>query len=360
MDGEAEVRLEGVSKRFAEAARGEATPAALEGISFEVARGELVVIVGPSGCGKSTTLRIVAGLEEPDGGTVTIAGRAMNGVAPQDRDVAMVFQGYALYPQMTAREILEFPLRMRGVAKAERARAVSEAAEMLRIERLLDRRPGELSGGERQRVAMGRAIVRKPRVFLFDEPLSNLDASLRADIRLEIGQLVRRLGATALYVTHDHVEAMTLADRIAVMRAGKLLQIDTPRVIYERPATSFVGGFLGSPRMNLVPAAVEGDALVAGPFRLPMPGAKLPARVAVGVRPEHVHVGDAGDAGAPGEIVAVEPLGAETHVVVKVGGQELRARSHGFDVKRGDTTRVWLDAAKVRVFDADGDGALVA
>jgi multiple sugar transport system ATP-binding protein len=358
--GEVEVRLEGVSKRFAPAARGEATPAALEGISFSVTRGELVVLVGPSGCGKSTTLRIVAGLEEADAGTVTIAGRSMSGVAPQDRDVAMVFQGYALYPQMTAREILEFPLRMRGVAKAERARAVGEAAEMLRIERLLDRRPGELSGGERQRVAMGRAIVRKPRVFLFDEPLSNLDASLRGDIRLEIGQLVRRLGATALYVTHDHVEAMTLADRIAVMRAGKLLQIATPRVLYERPATSFIGGFLGSPRMNLVPASVDGDTLVAGPFRLPRPAAKLPSRVAVGVRPEHVHVGAAGDAGEPGEIVAVEPLGAETHVVVKVGDQELRARSHGFDLKRGDTTRVTLDAAKVRVFDADGDGALVA
>src|SRR5262249_36721872 len=187
-----------------------------------------------------------------------------------------------------AREIMEFPLRMRGVAKPERAKAVDEAAALLRIERLLDRRPGELSGGERQRVAMGRAIVRKPRGFLFDEPLSNLDASLRGDIRLEIGQLVRRLGATALYVTHDHVEAMTLADRIAVMRAGKLLQLATPREIYEKPATSFVGTFLGSPRMNLLPARAEGDALHAGPFRLRRPGGTLPARLEVGVRPEHV------------------------------------------------------------------------
>src|SRR3984957_4977364 len=330
-----EVVLDGVSKRFAPAKRGEPAPAALQSITLSVARGELVVVVGPSGCGKSTTLRIVAGLEEPDAGTVTIAGRAMNGVAPQDRDVAMVFQGYALYPQMTAREIMEFPLKMRGLPPAQRARAVDEAAGLLRIERLLDRRPGELSGGERQRVAMGRAVVRKPRVFLFDEPLSNLDASLRGDIRLEIGQLVRRLGATALYVTHDHVEAMTLADRIAVMRAGKILQVATPREIYERPATSFVGGFLGSPRMNLLPARVENDAVVAGAFRLPRPAGTLPVRLVVGVRPEHVSVGDVGELG---EILAVEPLGAETHLVVRVGGSELRAQARGFaNHARGDS-----------------------
>ena len=357
-----EVLLDGVSKRFAPAKRGEASPPALHSITLGVARGELVVVVGPSGCGKSTTLRIVAGLEEPDEGTVTIAGRAMNGVPPQDRDVAMVFQGYALYPQMTAREIMEFPLKMRGMPRAERMRAVDEAAELLRIEKLLDRRPGELSGGERQRVAMGRAIVRKPRVFLFDEPLSNLDASLRGDIRLEIGQLVRRLGATALYVTHDHVEAMTLADRIAVMRAGRLLQLATPREIYERPATSFVGAFLGSPRMNLLPARVEGDAIVAGPFRLPRPAGALPARLEVGVRPEHVAlVESAGEAGEAGEILAVEPLGAETHVLVKVGDQELRVQSRGFDThRRGASTRVKLDAAHAMVFDADGEGERLA
>jgi multiple sugar transport system ATP-binding protein len=356
MGGDVEVRLEGVSKRFEAPRAGEPTPAALQGISLSVERGELVVVVGPSGCGKSTTLRIVAGLEEPDAGTVTIAGRPMNGVPPQDRDVAMVFQGYALYPQMTAREILEFPLKMRDVPKDQRARAVGEAAEMLRIEKLLDRRPGELSGGERQRVAMGRAIVRKPRVFLFDEPLSNLDASLRGDLRLEIGQLVRRLGATALYVTHDHVEAMTLADRIAVMRAGKLLQLATPREIYERPATSFVGAFLGSPRMNLLPAALDGEALVAGAFRLKRPDGELPGRLEIGVRPQHVRLGEEGQAG---EIVAVEPLGAETHVVVKVGEQQLRARAEGFDLRRGDAVRVSLDAAHVLVFEAGPDGALI-
>jgi multiple sugar transport system ATP-binding protein len=359
-----EVLLDGVSKRFAPAKRGEPPPPALRDITLGVRRGELVVVVGPSGCGKSTTLRIVAGLEEPDAGKVTIAGRAMNGVAPQDRDVAMVFQGYALYPQMTAREIMEFPLKMRGMPRGERAKAVDEAADLLRIEKLLDRRPGELSGGERQRVAMGRAIVRKPRVFLFDEPLSNLDASLRGDIRLEIGQLVRRLGATALYVTHDHVEAMTLADRIAVMRAGRLLQLATPREVYEKPATSFVGAFLGSPRMNLLPARAEGDVLVAGGFRLPRPTGTLPARLEVGVRPEHVSIvatGGAADGAAEGEILAVEPLGAETHLLVRVGGEELRAQSPGFDARRrGDAVRVKLDATHAMVFDADGEGERLA
>ena len=375
MTSEIEVLLDGVTKRFAPVRRDEPAhskarkgpvpaardglPAALEGITLAVERGEIVVIVGPSGCGKSTTLRIVAGLEEPDRGTLRIAGRPMKGVAPQDRDVAMVFQGYALYPQMTAREILEFPLRMRRMPRDDRARAVQEAAAMLRIEKLLDRRPGELSGGERQRVAMGRAIVRKPRVFLFDEPLSNLDAALRADLRLEIGQLVRRLGATALYVTHDHVEAMTLADRIAVMRAGRILQLATPREIYERPATSFVGAFLGSPRMNLLPAEVDGDALVAGPFRLPRPPVELPARLAVGVRPEHVALGAEG---APGHVLAVEPLGAESHLVVRVeGGLDLRAQARGFDARRrGDAVSVTILAAHAMVFDADGEGARVA
>jgi multiple sugar transport system ATP-binding protein len=300
----------------------------------------------------------VAGLEEPDAGTVTIAGRAMKGVAPQDRDVAMVFQGYALYPQMTAREIMEFPLRMRGVARPDRTKAVDEAAALLRIERLLDRRPAELSGGERQRVAMGRAIVRKPRVFLFDEPLSNLDAALRGDIRLEIGQLVRRLGATALYVTHDHVEAMTLADRIAVMRGGKLLQLATPREIYEKPATSFVGAFLGSPRMNLLSARVHGDALLAGAFRLRRPAGALPARLEVGVRPEHVVLGAEGE---PGEVIAVEPLGAESHLIVKVGDLDLRAQARGFDAhRRGDTVRVKLVEDHALVFDAEGPGERIA
>jgi multiple sugar transport system ATP-binding protein len=353
---EVEVLLEGICKRFP-ARKGEVAPPTIEELDLSVTRGEFLVVVGPSGCGKSTTLRMVAGLETPDAGTLTIAGRSMEAVPPQDRDVAMVFQGYALYPQMTARQILEFPLKMRRVDAASRSKAVEEAAGLLRIGKLLDRKPGEMSGGERQRVAMGRAIVRKPRVFLFDEPLSNLDAALRGDIRLEIGQLVRRLGATALYVTHDHVEAMTLADRIAVMRAGRILQVATPREIYERPATSFVGTFLGSPRMNILPARVEGEEVVAGPFRVARPAGTLPPRLELGVRPENVLLGDAGE---PGEILAVEPLGAESHLVVRCGGHDLRCQARGFaDHVRGDVVRVSLEGTRAHVFDADGDGVRV-
>jgi multiple sugar transport system ATP-binding protein len=350
-----EVVLDKVCKRFASTERGKPPPAALTDISLEVEKGELLVIVGPSGCGKSTTLRLVAGLEEEDSGTIVIAGKSMKNVAPQDRDLAMVFQGYALYPQMTVREILEFPLRMRGASREARARAVDEAASMLRIEKLLGRRPGELSGGERQRVAMGRAIVRKPRVFLFDEPLSNLDAALRGDIRLEIGALVRRLGATALYVTHDHVEAMTLADRIAVLRAGKLLQLATPREIYEKPASAFVGQFLGAPRMNVVPATRDDGKIAFGPFRIAR--ATTASDLLVGVRPEDVHVGNEGE---PGEIVAVEPLGAETHLVVRADGVELRARAQGFDARaRGDKVKIAIDGARVHLFDAGEGGARI-
>ncbi len=360
MTTEPEVLLDRISKRFIGVGSANGANPALEAVSLSVARGEIVVVVGPSGCGKSTTLRLVAGLDDPDEGTIAIAGRAMKGVAPQDRDVAMVFQGYALYPQMTVREILEFPLRMRKIAASARSQTVSEAASMLRIEGLLDRRPGELSGGERQRVAMGRAIVRKPRVFLFDEPLSNLDASLRGDLRLEIGRLVRRLGATALYVTHDHVEAMTLGDRIAVMKAGRIVQVGTPREIYETPATSFVGTFLGSPRMNLIAARVDGDVLLAGPFRVPAPRGPLPHRLEIGVRPQHVRCAADGEAGEAGEVMAIEPLGAETHLVVRVGQLELRAHAPGWDApRRGDVVKVVIDWARAIVFSAEGDGARI-
>ena len=354
-----EILLDRVSKRFVGVRDGGARgpSPALDGVSLAVARGEIVVVVGPCGCGKSTTLRLVAGLDEPDDGTIAIAGRPMRGVAPQERDGALVFQGYALYPQMTVREILEFPLRMRKVAPTARTQAVAEAAAMLRIERLLDRRPGELSGGERQRVAMGRAIVRKPRVFLFDEPLSNLDASLRGDLRLEIGRLVRRLGVTALYVTHDHVEAMTLGDRIAVMKAGRIVQVGTPREIYAAPATSFVGTFLGTPRMNLIAARVDGDTIWAGPFRVPAPRGPLPQRLAIGIRPEHVRCDSEGQ---PGQIADVEPLGAETHLVVRVGDLELRAHVRGAEgPRRGETVKVAIDSAHAIVFDADGEGLRV-
>jgi multiple sugar transport system ATP-binding protein len=343
----AEVVLDRLTKRF--------EGAAVSGLSLSVERGEFLVLVGPSGCGKSTTLRLVAGLEEPDDGTIAICGKPMANVAPQDRDVAMVFQNYALYPQMTVREILEFPLRMRGASREERARAVGDATDLLRLGALLGRRPGELSGGERQRVAMGRAIVRRPRVFLFDEPLSNLDVALRSDLRVEIGALVRRLGATAIYVTHDQVEAMTLADRICVMRGGELQQLATAREIYEKPGNAFVATFIGSPRMNIIPAQVENGTIVAGPFRIPAPK-ELPPKVELGVRSEDVKVGAEG--GARAEIEAVEPLGAETHIVARLGDLRMSVRCPGFAPhRRGDSLELALDPARVHLFDPMNDGA---
>ena len=363
---EKEVELDRVSKRFedesgrpAKGADGKDVPAALAAVSIAVEKGELLVVVGPSGCGKSTTLRIVAGLEDADGGDVRIGGKSMKGVPPQDRDVAMVFQGYALYPQMTVRENIEFPLKMRKATQADRRKRADEAASMLRLGPLMDRLPSELSGGERQRVAMGRAIVRRPRVFLFDEPLSNLDAALRQDLRIEIGALVRELGVTAIYVTHDQVEAMTLADRICVMQKGSVLQVAPPREIYERPATSFVATFLGTPRMNLVDARVDGDEVALGPFRVPRPLLAAGAdRVVVGIRPEDVRLAKEGDPGAARFEVAVsEPLGAETHLLLRAGDVELRVRAPGFDPRpAGALVHVTIDASRMHLFAATPEG----
>ncbi|MBX3204158.1 MAG: ABC transporter ATP-binding protein [Labilithrix sp.] len=350
-----EVELDGVTKRFEQ---GEG--AALRGITLGVEKGELVVVVGPSGCGKSTTLRIVAGLEEADSGGVRIGGKSMAGVAPQDRDVAMVFQGYALYPTMTVRENIEFPLRMRKVDPAERTKRANEAAELLALGRLMDRLPSELSGGERQRVAMGRAIVRRPRVFLFDEPLSNLDAALRQELRVEIGVLVRELGVTAIYVTHDQVEAMTLADRICIMNKGAIEQVAPPRTIYETPATSFVATFIGAPKMNLLEGTVADGAIACGPFKLVAPpGKALPDRVVVGVRPEDVRLVGASDEGAtPLEVAVAEPLGAETNFVLRAGDVELRARAPGFDPRdKGAAVHVSLAGATLHLFDPAASGA---
>jgi multiple sugar transport system ATP-binding protein len=374
---EAEVELVRVTKRFEDESgrpavdpTGKAVPSALAEVSIAVKKGELLVVVGPSGCGKSTALRIVAGLEDADGGDVRIGGKSMKGVPPQDRDVAMVFQGYALYPQMTVRENIEFPLKMRKATPAERKKRADAAADLLKLGPLMDRLPSELSGGERQRVAMGRAIVRRPRVFLFDEPLSNLDAALRQDLRIEIGSLVRELGVTAIYVTHDQVEAMTLADRICVMKKGKVLQIAEPRTIYERPATSFVATFLGTPRMNLVDGRVEADVITCGPFRVPAPAlVRERARaeegspdVVVGIRPEDVHLAKEGEEGAARFEVAVsEPLGAETHLVLRAGDVELRVRAPGFDPRpAGTVVFVTVDSARMHVFDRGPSEARLA
>jgi multiple sugar transport system ATP-binding protein len=332
------VRIEKLVRRFAGSER-----AAVEGLSLAVSSGEVVSLVGPSGCGKSTTLRIVAGLDAADSGSVHIGGRDMLNVPPQDRDVAMVFQGFALYPHMRVRDILAFPLKMRGVSADERQKTVERTAEMLSISRLLDRRPGELSGGEQQRVAMGRAIVRKPAVFLFDEPLSNLDAALRSELRTELGALLARLEATALYVTHDQVEAMTLSKRIAVMRLGKLEQVATPREIYEKPATTFVAGFFGSPPMNLFDPAK---------LKLESPHEKSIA----GVRPEHVKLAKEGPAA---RVSSVEPLGGETHIELEVEDVKLRAKLPGFDAPAlGDSVNLAIDPARVHWFDRETERAL--
>jgi multiple sugar transport system ATP-binding protein len=343
----AKVELRALSRRYP----GTATPA-LASLDLTAGDGELLVLVGPSGCGKSTALRLLAGLDAPDGGSVWIDGRDVTGVPPQDRDVAMVFQGYALYPHLSARENIAFPLAMRRVPAAERRRRVDEAAGLLGIGRLLDRRPGELSGGERQRVAMGRAIVRRPRVFLFDEPLSNLDAALRAELRVEIAALVRRLGVTALYVTHDQVEAMTMADRIAVLRAGELQQVGPPRAIYEDPRSAFVAGFLGSPPMNWIDLAVRDGRLEGAGAAWPAPPGGVRTGLRAGVRPEHLRLSGGGIA-VDATVTVNEPLGAETHVLLDAAGTRLWARTPGFDAPpRGAAVRLHVAEEAVLYFDA--------
>src|SRR3954470_14337768 len=263
---------------------------AVRDLNLEVAEGEFVVLVGPSGCGKTTALRMIAGLEEISSGEIRIGGKVVNDLAPRDRDIAMVFQTYALYPHKTVYENLAFGLRMRKVPKEEQRRRVEEIARVLGLGDMLQRRPAQLSGGQRQRVAMGRAIVREPKAFLMDEPLSNLDAKLRVGMRASLAQLHARLGVTTVYVTHDQTEAMTLGQRVAVMRDGHVLQVDTPQKLYREPADLFVAGFIGTPAMNLVEARLDGDAVVFGGNRVPLDPTRRPAtrdgRVVLGIRPE--------------------------------------------------------------------------
>ncbi len=326
----------------------------LSDLSLDIEQGEFVVLLGPSGCGKSTLLNIVAGLDRADRGRILIGGKDVTRAEPRARDIAMVFQSYALYPTMTARKNMAFGLKMRGVARAEIDRLVDEAARLLRIEDLLDRRPAQLSGGQRQRVAIGRAIVRKPAVFLFDEPLSNLDAKLRAETRLELKELHRRLGATILYVTHDQTEAMTLATRIAVMNRGVIEQVGPPQEVYDRPSTAFVAGFTGAPAMNLVPGVCRG-----GMFRpdgsdsdLAVPGApSREKRVLLGLRPEHFHRAGDDETGITLEPLLVEPTGADTNVVFKLGETRIVARFAPGPVGPGPI-QVTLDLARASWFDA--------
>ncbi len=306
---------------------GKGTPPALDALDLDVQDGEFMVLVGPSGSGKTTALRMLAGLEPLDGGRVEIGGRDVTNVAAKDRDIAMVFQNYALYPQKTVAENMGFALKMHHVPRADRDRRVREAARLLDLDdQLLDRKPKQLSGGQRQRVAMGRAIVREPQVFLMDEPLSNLDAKLRVQTRSQIAELQRRLGITTVYVTHDQVEAMTMGHRVAVLQHGRLQQCATPRQLYDNPVNQFVAGFIGSPAMNLLTAALTEDGARLAGTTLPLPAAvRTAARQAglselvIGIRPEHLHLAN-GSGELTGDVVLVEELGADALLHVRLAG----------------------------------------
>jgi multiple sugar transport system ATP-binding protein len=338
---------------------------AVDHLDLEIEDGEFLVLVGPSGCGKSTSLRMLAGLEDVDEGRVLIGDQDVTRAAPKERDIAMVFQNYALYPHMTVAENMGFALKIAGSDKADIQRRVREAADMLDITEFLDRRPKALSGGQRQRVAMGRAIVRSPKVFLMDEPLSNLDAKLRVQTRTQIAQLQRRLGTTTVYVTHDQVEAMTMGDRVAVLRDGVLQQCAAPREMYDRPVNLFVAGFLGSPSMNLVRLPVEGGGVLFGNTVVPVEretlGSASSAEVIVGVRPENLRVGDQG---LEVEVQVVEELGADAFVygVASFGGEtrDITARvDWQSPPRKGETVRLEpLDPAGIHVFDPESGARL--
>jgi ABC-type sugar transport system ATPase subunit len=330
---------------------------AVDSLSLEIPDQEFMVLLGPSGCGKSTALRMVAGLESITTGTVSIGGDVVNGIDARDRDIAMVFQSYALYPHMTVRKNIESPLRAsRLVDRDERDQRVEEAARILGLEDLLDRKPGQLSGGQRQRVALGRAIVRRPRAFLMDEPLSNLDAKLRGQTRVELVDLYRRLETTFVYVTHDQVEAMTMATRLAILNEGALQQTGTPRDVYRSPANLFVARFIGSPPMNTIDATFRGGALVLGDeTRIPINSSQPVSEgqpVVAGVRPEHIHI--AAETTAHALVVAAEWLGHEKHVAIELGGQTVIAREPGDGrIVVGDTVPVEVHPDQVHLFDPD-------
>ena len=330
---------------------------AIHGVDADIANGEFVVIVGPSGCGKSTLLRMLAGLEEITGGEIDIGGRVVNRLEPAERDIAMVFQNYALYPHMTVYDNMAYGLRNARVPKDEIDRRVQKAAGILELGGLLDRKPRQLSGGQRQRVAMGRAIVRQPQVFLFDEPLSNLDAKLRAQTRLEIQKLHRELGITSLFVTHDQVEAMTLAQRMIVMNGGRIEQIGTPEEVYGEPATTFVAGFIGSPPMNLITGQASAASFELGSRVLPLPGpAPRQGPLILGLRPEHALVGDGNAPGSlwPLQVEVVEMLGAERLVHGHLADTPFTLRIDGTlsPPSPGQTLHLRADAQRLHWFDA--------
>jgi multiple sugar transport system ATP-binding protein len=380
----AEIVLDHVVKRYPDGAL------AVDDFNLTIADGEFIILVGPSGCGKSTTLNMVAGLEDITGGKLLIDGQVVNDRAPKDRDIAMVFQSYALYPHMTVGENMGFPLKLAGVDKGTIQKKVAEAAEMLELTQHLERKPSNLSGGQRQRVAMGRAIVRSPKAFLMDEPLSNLDAKLRVQMRTQVSRIQKSLGTTTLYVTHDQTEAMTLGDRVVVMRGGVVQQVGSPSYLYDHPNNLFVAGFIGSPSMNFLPGQLKGDGVVTtalGETRLPdrvrqaVDASKSNGNVIVGIRPEHFEdaslVGDKPGGTFEAPIDIVEAMGSDVYAYFTLKGEEahsahlddlaadtgndlhsdgvpitarLDAASH---VARGQKARLWYDTSKIQVFDAE-------
>jgi len=353
---------------------------AVDGVSLEVGDGEFLVLVGPSGCGKSTLLRLLAGLEDVTDGTIAIGDRDVTELAPRSRDIAMVFQSYALYPHMTVRQNLGYGLRARKTPKNEIAQRVGEVAELLGLADLLERKPAQLSGGQRQRVAMGRAIVRQPQAFLLDEPLSNLDAKLRVGMRASLAQLHQRLGVTTVYVTHDQTEAMTLGQRVAVMRDGHILQCDSPSELYARPNDLFIAAFIGSPAMNLVEAFPDGDSIRFGQFTVPAPRVPRGERVVLGIRPEAFSLGNPALPTIDVRIEVVEDLGSEMHVFFRVEAQTITAEAlesaseqgflvdggalftarvdAGARVAVGSTVALGVDASRFHYFDADSGARL--
>ncbi len=340
----ASIRLHNIVKRYG-------AFVGVQNMSLDIADEEFLVLLGPSGCGKTTTMRMIAGLEEPSEGDIIIGGEVVNDIDARDRDVAMVFQGYALYPNMTVYENIRFPLRMRGVPAADQDRLVRQAADMVELGAFLDRKPGALSGGQRQRAALARAVVRQPQVFLMDEPLSNLDAKLRQSMRVQIKHLQRKLQVTTVYVTHDQIEAMTLADRIVIMNKGAIQQVGTPDQIYTDPANTFVAGFIGGPPMNLIDGTATGGQFTAPGVNAPCPS-HLAGKITLGIRPEDCTAG--GDQ-VQGMVYGVEPTGDVTYLSVLVGAKQIEVKAardfrSGIDVP----ITIGFDPARLYFFGADG------
>ncbi len=350
------LQIAGINKRFG---KGDKSVEVLHKVDIHVAPGEFLILVGPSGCGKSTLLNIIAGLDAPTEGEVRIGGQNVVGMPPRDRDIAMVFQSYALYPTMSVSDNIGFALEMRKMPKAERQKRIDEVAAMLQIGHLLDRRPSQLSGGQRQRVAMGRALARQPQLFLFDEPLSNLDAKLRVEMRAEIKRLHQASGITSVYVTHDQVEAMTLGSRIAVMKGGVVQQLGTPDDIYHRPANTYVATFIGSPTMNLLRGAASGGqfGIQGAALDLAPPAAPSAAELLLGVRPEHLLLQD--NAPWRGRVSVVEPTGPDTYVVVDTAAGAVTLRTDAQTrVRPGDMVGLALEPANAHWFDARSEHRL--